>query len=307
MDAVADNPHTEVSPELVVPTLNAIAAVLETKRAEIEAVERKTFKYGYLPRQQLDVYYPPSSSGKAPVLFFFYGGGFVSGERIFPAPWSLIYAGLGSFYAKRGFLTVIPDYRLVPEVSYPEPAEDVGDAVLWVVRNSGIVAAAGSVEPDVSALFLLGHSAGAVHLATLLLEPWLRASIAKPLLPRIRGLVLSGGAYAYEPGKGYEFFIHYYGTVQAASKNEPLALLKAAPAEYVRSLPDILLVQAERDTVWANSSGDIFKDALSARLGEEVPRLICKGHNHVSVNPALGSGEGEEWAEDVVLWMKERL
>ncbi|KII84808.1 hypothetical protein PLICRDRAFT_45612 [Plicaturopsis crispa FD-325 SS-3] len=305
MDAIANIPTTDVTPELVVPTLKAFAAVLETKRTEIEAVEKKTFQYGDLARQQLDVYYPPSSSGKVPVLFFVYGGGFVSGERAFPGPFSLIYANLGSFYAKRGFLTVIADYRLVPNVGYPTPSEDVRDAALWIVQNAQTVAAAG-VQPDVDALFLTSHSAGTVHLVTLLLEAQLRESIAKSLLPRIKGLVLSGGPYTYEPGQGAEFLVKYYGTAEATAKNEALALLKDAPDEYVKALPEVLLVQSERDAGWAKSSGDIFKAALGARLGKEVPRIIGEGHNHISINAALGSGEGEEWAEEAVAWMKAR-
>lgn len=237
----------------------------------------------------------------------FTGGGFVSGERILPAPWSLIYANLGSFFAKRGFLTVIADYRLVPEVGYPTPAEDVRDAALWVVQNAHTVAAAGGIQPDTDALFLMGHSAGAVHLATVLLQSQLRESIATSLLPRIRGLVFSAGAYTYAPSQGAEFLVNYYGSVEATAQNVPLALLKAAPDEYLKLLPEILLVQAERDAAWVKASGDIFKDALHTGLGKEVPRIIGKGHNHISVNTALGSGEGEEWAEDVIKWMKERL
>lgn len=230
----------------------------------------------------------------------------MSGERAFPGPFSLIYANLGSFYAKRGFLTVIADYRLVPNVGYPTPSEDVRDAALWIVQNAQTVAAAG-VQPDVDALFLTSHSAGTVHLVTLLLEAQLRESIGKSLLPRIRGLVLSGGPYTYEPGQGAEFLVKYYGSVEATEKNEALALLKDAPDEYVKALPEVLLVQSERDAGWAKSSGDIFKAALGARLSKEVPRIIGKGHNHISINAALGSGEGEEWAEEAVTWMKARL
>lgn len=53
---------------------------------------------------QLDVYYPPEAGAgdKAPVLFFFYGGGFASGERVFPKPCDVAYTNVGAFFAKRG-------------------------------------------------------------------------------------------------------------------------------------------------------------------------------------------------------------
>lgn len=56
-------------------------------------------------RTQLDVYYPPATpSSTAPVLFFVYGGGYGSGDRRLPAPFSLVYANLGAFYAEKGLV-----------------------------------------------------------------------------------------------------------------------------------------------------------------------------------------------------------
>lgn len=38
---------------------------------------------------------------------------------------------------------------------------------------------------------------------------------------------------------------------------------------------------------------------------QDVPHLIAKGHNHISVTFSLGTGnrEGEEWADEFVRWM----
>ena len=46
-------------------------------------------------------------------IVFFYGGSWNSGNR-------QDYAFVGSALASRGFLTIIADYRLVPEVVFPE-------------------------------------------------------------------------------------------------------------------------------------------------------------------------------------------
>ena len=56
---------------------------------------------------------------------FFYGGGWTSGERG-------DYGFVGRAFAARGFVTVIPDYRLVPEVRFPAFIEDGAQAVKWV-------------------------------------------------------------------------------------------------------------------------------------------------------------------------------
>jgi len=109
--------------------------LLEKNRKIIESVRRETMKYGDTERHmvslspililkgfhliyhrellQLDVYYPPPHEGtKPPILIFVYGGAFIAGDRVFPAPADLIYKCVGAFYASRGFLTIIPDYRL---------------------------------------------------------------------------------------------------------------------------------------------------------------------------------------------------
>ncbi len=63
------------------------------------------------PRHKLDIYAPEQRGAPAPVVFFIYGGGWNRGERS-------DYQFVGRALAARGFVTVIADYRLVPEVQY---------------------------------------------------------------------------------------------------------------------------------------------------------------------------------------------
>lgn len=114
---------------------------------------------------QLDVFYPePSTDGKKPpILIYIYGGGLTSGERTLNAPLDLVYRNCGAFFASRGILTVIPDYRLAPQAVYPEPVEDIRDAFRYVVANLGEVG-------DASHVFLTGHSAGGTLLLSMFLS-----------------------------------------------------------------------------------------------------------------------------------------
>ena len=53
------------------------------------------------------MYYPPVESvinpgKKAPILVFVYGGGWASGDRVFPPPYDLGYTNVGAFFAKKG-------------------------------------------------------------------------------------------------------------------------------------------------------------------------------------------------------------
>ncbi|KAJ7115404.1 alpha beta hydrolase domain-containing protein [Mycena epipterygia] len=297
MNIVAQMQDTDIQ-KILVPTMSAFAPLLEPKRAEISQV-RKTFKYSTTERHQLDVYYPPSSTDgkKHPVLFFVYGGGFVSGERTLPAPVDLGYGNLGLYFAKRGFVTVIPDYRLAPGTTFPGPAEDLRDALAWAGAHPTEL----GPDADLQSIFLMGHSAGGVHVLTLLLNP----AIAEGL-PRIKGAVSVSAPLHFEPA-GIEIDLGgpldmYYGSTENANKQNPLALLRAASGE---GLPPLALVSCERDPAWFPVVGKDFYEALVEKDVKPAPmRILAEEHNHISVTWALGTGQGEKWAEEVVKWME---
>ncbi len=183
---------------------NAFLPLLEKNRQNIQSVRRETMKYGNTQRHmvsgvpiltarkywltshvQLDVYYPPTSTDiKPPILIFAYGGGFTSGDRIRPPPADLVYACVGAFFASRGLLTVIPDYRLLPEIKYPQPVEDVRDALVFAVQHLGDAG-------DTDKIFLYGHSAGASIMTSMFLhEPALL--VDADVLKRVKGVVSLG-------------------------------------------------------------------------------------------------------------------
>ena len=114
--------------------------------------------YGAHPRYRLDVYRPAEQAGPAPVVVFFYGGHWRSGERG-------DYLFVGEALASRGFLALIPDYRLHPEVRFPAFLEDGAKAVRWALSH------AAEHGGDPGRLFLMGHSAGAYNAAMLALNP----------------------------------------------------------------------------------------------------------------------------------------
>ena len=86
--------------------------------------------YGVRARQKLDVYKPTSAmpAGGWPVVVFFYGGSWNTGERS-------EYRFVARALAARGVITLVADYRLYPEVRYPEFLNDSAQALAF--RNSG--------------------------------------------------------------------------------------------------------------------------------------------------------------------------
>lgn len=111
--------------------------------------------YGSLARQQLDIYVPAyQATSQLPVVLFFYGGSWESGEKE-------DYLFAAEAFASRGYLTVVPNYRVYPEVKFPAVMQDPAIAAKWVKNHIG------DYGGDPNHIFMVGHSAGA-HLLTML-------------------------------------------------------------------------------------------------------------------------------------------
>ncbi len=141
--------------------------------------------YGDDPRQRLDIYAPDGASANTPVMVFLYGGGWSDGSKT-------DYAFVGHAFAAQGFTTVIPDYRLVPQVRFPDFVQDCAAALRWVQDH---VARHGG---DAGNLHLAGHSAGAYNAMMLGLDRrFLAKAGARPGLVRsVSGLA---GPYDFLP------------------------------------------------------------------------------------------------------------
>lgn len=113
----------------------------------------RSIAYAERSRHRLDVCRPRNAVG-APVVIFFYGGAWQSG-------YNELYRYVAKALARRGYVAVVPDYRIYPEVCYPDFLDDGAFVVRWVKDN---IARFGG-DPD--KLFLKGHSAGA-HIAAML-------------------------------------------------------------------------------------------------------------------------------------------
>jgi acetyl esterase/lipase len=138
--------------------------------------------YGEAARQRLDLYLPKTAPGPKPVVVFFYGGNWQEGEKA-------TYRFVGAALAARGFVVVVPDYRLYPEIRYPGFVEDGASAARWTFAH---IAEYGGDPARVS---LMGHSAGAYIALMLALDPeWLGAARL-----RVRSAVGLAGPYDFLP------------------------------------------------------------------------------------------------------------
>lgn len=135
--------------------------------------------------QVLDLYVPKDKDQPHPVVMFLHGGGWTSGSKN-------QYRFVAEALLGRGYVVVVPGYRLYPETRFPGFIEDAAQAVAWTQAH---VAEFGG-DPD--RLFLMGHSAGA-HIAAMLNfdEKYLReAGLDRSV---IKGFIGLAGPYDFLP------------------------------------------------------------------------------------------------------------
>ena len=133
-------------------------------------------------RGLLDVY-APKQAIDAPVAVFFYGGGWEEGAKA-------DYRFAAMALAKRGIVTVVPDYRLYPDVRFPDFIGDGAKAVRWARRN------ATEFGGDPGLIFLIGHSAGAYIAVMLALD---QRQLDPASLVAVAGVVGLSGPYDFLP------------------------------------------------------------------------------------------------------------
>ena len=226
-----------------------------------------SIRYGADPRNMLDVYRPSANANKAPVIVFFFGGNWVSGKRE-------DYAFVGRALAARGFVVVIPDYRLYPQVRYPDFLVDGAQALAWTARE---IAAQGG---DPNNMFVMGHSAGAYNAAMLALDPrWLGQQGLKPGM--LRGWIGLAGPYDFLPVQN-----RTTQPVFSAPNTPP----DSQPVSHVgTSSPPALLIAANDDNLVnpARNTGGMANRLRAAHV--PVRELYYDGVTHTTLVASLSS------------------
>lgn len=225
-------------------------------------------------RHKLDVYAPEQRGETAPVVFFIYGGGWNRGERS-------DYQFVGRALASRGFVTVIADYRLVPEVRYPEFLEDSARALRWVQDNIALYGG------DPKRLFLAGHSAGAYNAVMLALDPSFRQEYGVTL--PILGVAALSGPYDFYP---FEYFQvqEAFGQTPNPQGTQPINLITAES-------PPMYLATGTSDPIVRMQNTERFAERLRAQ-GVWVTTQYYEGFGHME--PVIAMGPLWRWRMPVL-------
>ena len=118
--------------------------------------------YGPDPRQKLDLYLPSQPADNSQVIVFVYGGAWRMGEKA-------DYEFIGQALSSAGHTVIIPDYRLYPDVVFPDFVTDIVLAVESLESPQNYNDENPSI--DTSSIVLMGHSSGAHSVALISADP----------------------------------------------------------------------------------------------------------------------------------------
>lgn len=214
----------------------------------------------------LDVY-TPAHAAHAPVVVFFYGGDWARGERAW-------YRFVGTALAAEGVVTVIPDYRKVPQVLMDGFMGDAAEAVAWTRAHASEFGG----NPD--DIFVMGHSAGGQIAALLATDPqWLSAFDMRPR--DLAGFIGVAGCYDFVPvpADDTEMIAAFGSTPEAQRRGDPVSHVQGQE-------PPMLLLQGMDDGEVTPSNALSLTRAMDAQH-EDVTLKLYPDTGHEGVLFAL--------------------
>lgn len=114
--------------------------------------------YGDDPRQMLDIYHPDTRADDHRLIVFIYGGAWRMGNKD-------EYEFVGQALSSSGHTVVIPDYRLYPQVIFPDFITDMAAAITSLPDQPSLT------DIDTRSIIVMGHSSGAHSAALLTTDP----------------------------------------------------------------------------------------------------------------------------------------
>jgi len=253
LPAAADNPVTIFSPFNIADAMDA----------SVEKIPDIAYADG--ARKKLDMYRPERPGGLSPVVMFIYGGSWRAGDKF-------EYEFVGRALAAAGFLTVIADYRLWPEVKYPDFLDDCAEAMRWIQDNIE------SYGGDPKRFFVAGHSAGAYNAVMLGLDGSFRRDYGVTM--PIRAIAGISGPYNFYPFE-YDQVRDTFGAAPNPEGTQPINLVTA-------EAPPIFLASGTSDPIVRKENSQALAERLRAS-GDWVTEKYYDGFGHLEPVIALGA------------------
>ncbi|MCC5854131.1 MAG: alpha/beta hydrolase [Idiomarina sp.] len=224
----------------------------------------KDIAYGADARQKFDLYLPTSTDQRPAVVVFVYGGAWDQGSKD-------QFEFVGQAFARLGYTTVIPNYRLYPDVEFPAFIDDVASAISAFPEHLH------EDCPSGREIILVGHSAGA-HTAALLLADTQYFERHRVNPSHIKAFIGMSGPY--DLPLEHERVKEKFSQVEGDEAN-PVALAHG-------DMPVTLLIHGESDTIAKPEHSEKFQARLEA-LGVQVTSHYYRRTRHADVVASLAS------------------
>jgi triacylglycerol lipase len=253
----------KVGPVINVPETAKLLAPLQRKEPYVGVAVTRDEKYGSDERHRLDVFRSNDAAPALPVLLFVHGGGYVRGDK--RAAGSPFYDNVMLWAVEHKMVGVNMTYRLAPANPWPAAVEDIAAAVAWTQAN---IARFGG-DPD--RIVLMGHSAGATHVASYLARPGIGGKSPTPAA----GAILVSGNYDLKPEIDLPGERSYFGSDTALWAD------RSSIAGLTKTNVPLLIAHGELDVPYYVDQAE----ALKARLcGEsKCPTFVSvSGQSHMS-------------------------
>jgi acetyl esterase/lipase len=234
--------------------------VINAVAPDDDSIVTTNIPYGNHPRQSLDLYRPAASRSELPSILFLYGGSWKDGDKA-------DYAFAGRALARAGFLVAVADYRVFPDVAFPDFVNDAAKATAWLARN------ASKYGGRSERIHLVGHSAGA-HIAAMIAldRRYLEAEgLTRASLGRWVGLA---GPYAFYPSN-----VNSVKAIFAHLADED----QARPISFVDAhSPSALLLHGTDDSIVEPMNSEKLAAAMNAADVKSAARFY-DGIGHVKL------------------------
>ena len=224
----------------------------------------RDLKYGPAERNRLDIFMPQNVTSGRPVLIFVHGGAFIGGNKRMPN--SPFYDNVMMWAVKNGFIGVNITYRLAPGSPWPAGAEDVAAAIRWVSDEIG------ERGGDASRIYLMGHSAGAIHVASYVSHP----EFYKVKNGGLKGAIMVSGIYDLTAAPLTDPERAYFGNDASHYADE-----SSLPGLLKTNIP-LMAVSSELDLPGFVKQLDLFKDATCKRPAGCARNVMLPQHSHMS-------------------------
>lgn len=249
---------------------------LMQRRQADPAPPAQEMAYGTGPLQKLDFW--KASKAGAPLLLFVHGGGWKRGDKDNATGGTKV-----THFLEQGYAFASIDYRLVPDVTVEQQAQDVADASAWLIMR------AGKLGFDPHRVVIMGHSAGA-HLVALVGTDMRYLTKAGLGPDSIRGVIPLDGAAYDVPRQIAEGGRFMHDTYLQAFGDDPVRQKALSPTYQAAkpNAPRFLILHVQREDGTAQS------EALAAALRKAGTPTEVKGfegtglRGHMQINRSLG-------------------